>query len=116
MADEGGRGPGRPEQAVSQTHRLADHTMVRIRPIGRDDRDRLRNGFARLSAESKHRRFVAAPARLSESTLDYLTRIDGWNHLALVAELAAPGADTSYVLGVARLVRLEDRRWPKRGS
>jgi ribosomal protein S18 acetylase RimI-like enzyme len=108
MADDGGQDRGRPEQPVLTTHRLADGTLVRIRPIRRDDRDRLRNGFARLSAQSKHRRFVAAPARLSEATLDYLTRIDGWNHLALVGELAASGADTSYVLGVARLVRLED--------
>jgi GNAT superfamily N-acetyltransferase len=108
MADEGGQHKGGPPKPLPTTHRLADGTLVRIRAIGRDDRDRLRNGFARLSAESKHRRFVAAPARLSESTLDYLTRTDGWNHLAFVAELATPGADTSYVLGVTRLVRLED--------
>ena len=73
-----------------------------------DSAERLRNGFARLSAESKYRRFLAAPATLSESTLDYLTGTDGWNHLAIGAELAAPGADTSYGLGIARYVRLED--------
>lgn len=97
-----------PEQPVPTTHRLADGTLVRIRPIRRDDRDRLRNGFARLSAESKYRRFLAAPAALSDSMLDYLTGTDGWNHVALGAELAAPGADTSYGLGIARFVRLED--------
>ncbi len=106
-----------PEQPVPTTHRLADGTLVRIRPIRSDDRDRLRNGFARLSAESKYRRFFAAPATLSESTLDYLTGTDGWNHLALGAELAAPGADTSYGLGIARFVRLRTiRRRPKRRS
>jgi GNAT superfamily N-acetyltransferase len=108
MADNGGQGPGVPELPVPKMQRLADGTLVRIRPITRDDRERLRNGFARLSAESKYRRFLAAPAALSESTLDYLTRTDGWNHLALGAELAAPGADTSYGLGIARFVRLED--------
>ena len=108
MADDGGQGPGVPELPVPTTHRLADGTLVRIRPIGRSDRDRLRNGYARLSAESRYRRFLAAPATLSESTLDYLTGADGWNHLALGAELAAPGADTSYGLGIARFVRLED--------
>ena len=108
MADDGGQGPEVPELPVPTTHRLADGTLVRIRPIGRNDRDRLRNGYARLSAESRYRRFLAAPATLSESTLDYLTGTDGWNHLALGAELAAPGADTSYGLGIARFVRLED--------
>jgi len=108
MADDGGQGPGMPELPGPTTHRLADGTLVRIRPVGRDDRDRLRNGYARLSAESRYRRFLAAPATLSESTLDYLTGADGWNHLALGAELAAPGADTSYGLGIARFVRLED--------
>ena len=108
MADDGGQGPEVPELPVPTTHRLADGTLVRIRPIGRSDRDRLRNGYARLSAESRYRRFLAAPATLSESTLDYLTGADGWNHLALGAELAAPGADTSYGLGIARFVRLED--------
>ena len=108
MADDGGQGPEVPELPVPTTHRLADGTLVRIRPVGRDDRDRLRNGYARLSAESRYRRFLAAPATLSESTLDYLTGTDGWNHLALGAELAALGADTSYGLGIARFVRLED--------
>ena len=108
MPDDGGQGPGVPELPVPTTHRLADGTLVRIRPVRRDDRDRLRNGFARLSAESKYRRFLAAPATLSESMLDYLTGTDGWNHLALGAELAEPGADTSYGLGIARFVRLED--------
>ena len=108
MADDRGQGPEAPELPVPTTHRLSDGTLVRIRPVTRDDRDRLRNGFARLSAESKYRRFLAAPATLSESTLDYLTGTDGWNHLAIGAELAAPGADTSYGLGIARYVRLED--------
>ena len=108
MADDGGQGRGVPELPAPTAHRLADGALVRIRPIRRDDRDRLRNGFARLSAESKYRRFLAAPATLSESTLDYLTGTDGWNHLALGAEQAAPGADTSYGLGIARFVRLED--------
>ena len=108
MADDRGQSPEAPELPVPTTHRLADGTLVRIRAVGRDDRERLRNGFARLSAESKYRRFLAAPATLSESTLDYLTGTDGWNHLAIGAELAAPGADTSYGLGIARYVRLED--------
>lgn len=90
------------------THRLADGTRVRTRPVRPEDREKLRNGFARLSPESKYRRFLSAPAELSERTLDYLTNTDGRNHVAIGAELAEPGADTSYGLGIARFVRLPD--------
>jgi GNAT superfamily N-acetyltransferase len=108
MTEDSRHGRGTPEPPAPTTQRLADGTLVRIRPVGPEDRERLRNGFARLSPESKYRRFLAAPATLSESALDYLTRTDGWDHLALGAVLADEGADTSYGLGIARFVRLED--------
>ena len=98
-------GPGMAEET---THRLADGTKIRTRPLRPDDREKLRNGFARMSPESKYRRFFAAPATLSERTLDYLTRTDGWNHVAIGAELADEGADPSYGIGIARFVRLAD--------
>src|SRR5262249_58818419 len=90
------------------THGLAAGVRAPSPPVPRPAGPPRRTVSARLSAESKYRRFLAAPATLSESTLDYLTGTDGWNHLALGAELAAPGADTSYGLGIARFVRLED--------
>src|SRR5262245_41522940 len=90
------------------THRLADGTLVRTRPLRPDDREKLRNGFARLSVESKYRRFFAAPETLSEATLDYLTITDGYDHVAIGAELGDPGADTSYGIGIARFVRLPE--------
>jgi GNAT superfamily N-acetyltransferase len=89
-------------------HRLADGTRIHTRPLRPDDREKLRNGFARMSSESKYRRFFAAPATLSEATLDYLTRTDGWNHVAIGAELAEEGADPSYGIGIARFVRLPE--------
>jgi GNAT superfamily N-acetyltransferase len=98
-------GPGMAEET---THRLADGTKIRTRPLRPDDREKLRNGFARMSPESKYRRFFAAPATLSERTLDYLTHTDGWNHVAVGAELADEGADPSYGIGIARFVRLAD--------
>jgi len=90
------------------THQLADGTRIHTRPLRPDDREKLRNGFARMSSESKYRRFFAAPAKLSEATLDYLMRTDGWNHVAIGAELADDGADTSYGIGIARFVRLPE--------
>ncbi len=89
-------------------HRLADGTLVRTRLLRPDDREKLRQGFARLSPESKYRRFFSAPATLSESTLDYLTNTDGRDHVAVGAERGEEGADTSYGIGIARFVRLPE--------
>ena len=94
--------------AEDTLHRLADGTPVRTRPLRPEDREKLRNGFARLSPESRYRRFFSAPGTLSEATLDYLTTPDGRDHVAIGAELAAPDADRSYGLGIARFVRLPD--------
>ena len=44
-----------------------------IRPIEPDDRAALAEGFERLSAESRYRRFFAPVPHLSEHDLDYLT-------------------------------------------
>ncbi len=90
------------------THRLPDGTLVRTRPLRPDDREKLRNGFARLSPESKYRRFFSAPATLSEASLDYLIHTDGQDHVAIGAERGEDGADTSYGIGIARFVRLAE--------
>jgi len=90
------------------THRLPDGTLVRTRPLRPDDREKLRNGFARLSPQSKYRRFFSMPATLSEASLTYLTTTDGQNHVAIGAELGEEGADTSYGIGIARFVRLSE--------
>src|SRR4030095_1027137 len=92
------------------THRLPDGTLVRTRPLRPDDREKLRNGFARRASPSKFRRFSSAPATLSEASLTYLTTTDGQNHVAIGAELGAEGADTSYGIGIARFVRLTEDR------
>ncbi len=90
-------------------HRLADGTRVRLRPLRPEDRDELRAGFARLSPESKYRRFFAAPQALSDAALEYLTHPDGRDHVAIGAELAAPdAAGRARGIGIARFVRLPD--------
>lgn len=82
---------------------LRDGTRVRLRPIVSDDKERLLDGFARLSPESRYRRFMGAIDSLSEQQLRYLTEIDYVDHYAEVAiavdEPGAPG------IGVARYVR-----------
>ncbi|MEA2283671.1 MAG: hypothetical protein QOK21_4278, partial [Solirubrobacteraceae bacterium] len=55
---------------------LRDGSRIVIRPIEPDDRDDLREGFERLSPESRYRRFFSPVPRLSERHLDYLTQVD----------------------------------------
>jgi len=90
------------------THRLSDGILVRTRPLRPEDREKLRNGFARLSPQSKYRRFFSVPQTLSEASLTYLTTTDGHNHVAIGAVLGDEGADTSYGIGIARFVRLPE--------
>ena len=83
------------------TDTLRDGSRVAIRPIEPDDREELAEGFERLSAESRYRRFFAPVPALSARDLDYLTDVDHRDHEALVATDAATGAG----IGVARYVR-----------
>jgi GNAT superfamily N-acetyltransferase len=85
---------------------LPDGSIVRIRPIEPDDKERLVNGLRRLSEASIRKRFLAAKPRFSRAELRYLTEVDGINHLALVAVLES---DPDQLVAVARCVRLPDR-------
>lgn len=75
-----------------------------IRPIRSDDRERLQLSHARLSDESRYRRFMSSQPHLSASAARYLVDIDGCNHYALVATVAEP--DGEAIVGVARFIRL----------
>jgi GNAT superfamily N-acetyltransferase len=85
---------------------LRDGSKVVIRPVFPDDKDLLREGFHRLSDESRYRRFRVPINELSESQLRYLTEIDHVNHMAWVALDTADQDEAA--LGVARYVRLAD--------
>jgi L-amino acid N-acyltransferase YncA len=74
---------------------------VQIRPLGRRDRERLADAYARLGEETRRRRFRSAATRLSERDLDALTAIDHRGHEALAA--VTPDGD---IIGVARYVGL----------
>ena len=84
--------------------RLRDGSLVRVRPLGPDDKARVLEGFRALSNESRYRRFFGAVATLSEATLRYLTEIDQANHLAWIA--VDPAREGEPALGVARCVRI----------
>lgn len=78
---------------------------VEIRPIRADDGVRLRASHARLSPESRYRRFLGAKPTLTESDARYLVEVDGRDHVALVATAPVDGADGE-IIAVARFVRL----------
>jgi GNAT superfamily N-acetyltransferase len=75
---------------------------VEIRPLERDDRERLAAAFARLGEETRRRRFLSSASRLSERDLDALTGIDHHGHEAL----AAVDPRTGHIIGIARYIRL----------
>ena len=80
---------------------LRDGSRVEIRALGADDKEALADGFERLSALSRYRRFLSATDHLTKRQLAYLTEIDHHDHEALVA---IDGSSRDGV-GVARYVR-----------
>jgi RimJ/RimL family protein N-acetyltransferase len=86
-------------------HTLHDGTRIVLRPIEPGDKARLSLALGRLSQETIRRRFFAAKPGFTSRELRYLTEVDGYNHLALVAVLAD---DPDSIVAVARCVRLPD--------
>ena len=73
--------------------------MAFLRPIGAQDKDRLARFHSRLSEETRYRRYHGAKGALTRRELEYLTEVDGHDHVAVVAE--RPDGELG---GVARVV------------
>jgi GNAT superfamily N-acetyltransferase len=90
----------------SFTLTLRDGTPALFRPVTALDKDRLKEGLAMLSPESRYLRFFSPVTRLSEEELRFFTDVDQVNHVAWGAIYSddpdLPG------LGVGRFVRLEE--------
>ena len=84
---------------------LADGTHLRLRPLGGVDRDGLGALFARLSPESRRRRFFVAKLELTTRELAYFTDIDHLKHEAVAAVDERDGS----IVGVARYAQFPDR-------
>ena len=80
---------------------LRDGSKVLVRRVQRSDAPLLADGFSRLSAESRRRRFLARKDQLSPAELRYFTDIDHHDHEALGALDHTDGRG----VGVARYVR-----------
>ena len=104
--------PLRLDASFERDARLHDGRPVRLRWIRAADADLLREGFARLSQQSRRTRFFIPVRELSDEMVRRMTQVDGYDHGALVA-LSVPDAasgERERGLGVARFVRsLEDR-------
>ena len=91
--------------APAGTFVLADGTRVQLRPLGSADRDGLAALFARLSPESRYRRFLSPKPALTPRELVYLTTIDRFHHEAVAAVDPRNGS----IIGVGRYDRFPDR-------
>ena len=80
---------------------------VLIRPIRADDGERLSASHARLSPESRYRRFLSAKPELTVADVRYLVDVDGIDHIALVA--TRHEADGEQIVAVARCIRVPGR-------
>jgi RimJ/RimL family protein N-acetyltransferase len=85
---------------------LSDGTQMLVRPILPEDKERLVEGFSRLSPESRFRRFLGYMDKLRSTLLRYLTEIDYVDHFAWIGLDA--GDPKQCGIGVARYVRLGD--------
>lgn len=86
---------------------LRDGRRVTVRPVRPADAALLAAGFARLSEESRFRRFLAPMRRLTPRQLDFLTDVDHHDHEAIGAVVVEDGVETG--VGVARFVRFTAR-------
>jgi GNAT superfamily N-acetyltransferase len=87
--------------------KLRDGTDVVLRLLRPADRVILKDGFEKLSPESRYARFFAPKQRLTDHELDYLCNIDNESHVAIGALRELPDG-TSVGLGVARFIKVAD--------
>lgn len=81
---------------------LRDGSRIALREVRPSDKEGIASAFARLSPESRYRRFFTPMQRLSQADLRYLTEVDHRDHEAVIA--IGPGDEP---VGVARYVRRE---------
>lgn len=87
---------------------LDDGVVIEFRAIAPSDKAALADGFARLSVESRRRRFFSPKTALRDEELRYFTECDGIDHYAIGAQAdGEPGGPPTGV-GVARYVRTPD--------
>lgn len=79
---------------------------LRLRHVRPSDKDFIRKGLAHFSRRSTYQRFFTPVVTLSEVHLEYLTEVDGTDHVAIGALDVTSGSECG--VGIARYIRLED--------
>jgi GNAT superfamily N-acetyltransferase len=79
-----------------------DGTVVQLRRLRRNERELVARFFARLSEESRRRRFPQPMPRLPEAMLRRLLEVDSRRHVAMMAEV------DGQCVGIARYLVLAD--------
>lgn len=95
------------DESYKERAQLLDGAWVTLRLIRPSDKDMVKRGFERLTPESRYRRFMGTKKYLSEKELEFLTKVDGTNHVAIIAAHESEDGTTEGV-GIARFVRLTD--------
>jgi RimJ/RimL family protein N-acetyltransferase len=90
--------------AVGQLVRLRDGRPLVVRPIAAADRQRLADAYARMSDDSRRRRFLSAASAPTARDLVYFTDVDHHRHEAMVGIDPASGA----LVGAAHYVRVPE--------
>jgi len=104
-AEDGGSAYRRRMSSLHSYPQPARNARFLLRPLSAGDREALRTLFARLSSESRYRRYLTGKPKLTDRELNYLTDIDHVRHEALTAI----DPDDGSIVGVARYVT-----WPAR--
>jgi RimJ/RimL family protein N-acetyltransferase len=86
---------------------LGNGSSLLIRAIRPDDKQRLLDGFHRLTGKSVYFRFFSGKQKLSEKELRYFTEIDFEHHVAVVATITSEGKEE--IIGVGRYIESKEK-------
>lgn len=87
---------------------VAGGIRLGIRMIQPADKQKLVDGFQRLSMESRYLRFFSPKNALSPAELSFFTECDGVNHVAIGAFELTPAGTEGALVGVARFIRFQE--------
>ena len=81
---------------------------ILLRLVRPEDKERLQNGFGKLSSHSRYKRFFSTKQSLTNAELDYFTELDQDEHFAFGAVELNEHGDEGDGVGIARFIRLSD--------
>ena len=95
-------------EVFSVTERLRDGRQIEIRTLNPGDRDDMLAAIERTSAQSRQRRFFGIKRGFSEAEINFFTRVNATDHVALVALVKEEGGPT--IVGGGRFIVTEPGR------